>query len=88
MAKRLIDQLADANRALAEQHAWMEKCGGSLSGYIARYGRGEADPDKPVSQGGRYGLGGPLIYEADLGVLVAAQERIKDLETRIARHKT
>jgi hypothetical protein len=87
MAKRLIDQLADAYRDLREQRAWMEKCGGNLSGYIARYGDTDGDPHKPVDEAGRYGLGGEFIYQADLGVLRQAQERVRSLEARIAGRK-
>ena len=87
MAKRLTDQLADAYRDLREQQAWMEKCGSTLVGYITNYGGSDADPRKPVDQGGRYGLGGELIYQADLSVLRQAQERVRSLETRIASRK-
>ena len=60
---------ARLSRLISEQRRWIEEHGDSLSGYIARYGRASGDPEKPVGEGGRYGLGGPAIYEADMSVL-------------------
>jgi hypothetical protein len=46
---------------IAEQRAWIERCGGSLYGYIQHYGSKE--------QPAHYGDGGEAIYAADTGHL-------------------
>ncbi len=61
---------------VAYQRDWVANHGGDLAGYIARYGPADGDPARPVSAGGRYGLGGPAIYAADIAVL-------KDYEARL-----
>jgi len=48
--------------AIAAQEKWIEQCGGSRAGYVARYGA-KNDPD-------RYGDGGEAIYVADMAELV------------------
>jgi len=49
--KSVIDQLVDQQR-------WIEEHGGTLAGYVARYGSKD-DPD-------HYGNGGEAIYAADM----------------------
>jgi hypothetical protein len=70
------------SRFISEQRRWIEEHGDSLSGYIARYGRASDDPEKPVNEGGRYGLGGPAIYEADMSVLRDLEEQLKAVTSR------
>lgn len=45
-------------RLIEDQVQWIQKCGGSLAGYVARYGTA-TDPD-------RCGDGGEAIYRADM----------------------
>lgn len=52
-----------------EQKRWIEKCGGSLAGYIARYGSA-SDPEHS-------GDGGEAIYKADMNEL-ARLEAMRD----------
>jgi len=47
---------------IGAQEKWIEQCGGSRAGYVARYGANN-DPD-------RYGDGGEAIYTADVAELV------------------
>lgn len=49
------------NEQIAEQRRWIQICGGTLAGYIARYGS-KNDPE-------RYGDGGEAIYAADTAAL-------------------
>ena len=56
--------------AIADQQQWIESCGGTLEGYIKRYGA-EDDP-------GRYGNGGKAIYESDIAYLNELLEKAKD----------
>lgn len=46
---------------IAEQRDWIAEHGGSLAGYVQRYG----SKDDPK----HYGDGGELIYEADVAAL-------------------
>ena len=46
---------------IAEQRDWIAEHGGSLAGYVERYG----SKDDPK----HYGDGGELIYAADVGAL-------------------
>lgn len=55
---------------LMNQRAWIEEHGGSLSGYIERYGSSDDESC--------YGAGGEMIYAAD-------SERLRELERRLAR---
>jgi hypothetical protein len=45
-------------RAINEQRTWIEQCGGTLAGYVARYG--SRDDAK------HSGHGGEAIYSADM----------------------
>ena len=49
-------------KAIDIQREWMDKCGGSLEGYIKRYGSMHS-PD-------HHGDGGEMIWAADLAELV------------------
>jgi len=48
-------------QSVTAQQRWIEEHGGSLTGYIARYGSRD-DP-------GHYGNGGEAIFEADMAEL-------------------
>ena len=56
--------------AILDQEQWIESCGGTLAGYVARYGAAD-DP-------GRYGNGGEAIYEADVAYLEELKSKTKD----------
>src|SRR5690349_12719247 len=49
-------------REIQEQREWMQRCGGSLSGYVRKYGSAR----QPETM---YGNGGEAIYAADLAWL-------------------
>lgn len=53
----MATKLKKAHDALIEQIQWMEKCGGTLAGYIAHYGSKD-DPEHS-------GDGGEAIWAAD-----------------------
>ena len=60
------------NQQIAEQRQWIEKCGATLSGYVAHYGR--------LGESNCYGNGGYAIYAADtaeLGRLELAKARCR-----------
>ena len=61
-------ELAAALKDLFEQQKWIQDCGGSLAGYIERYGS-HRDPDHS-------GDGGEAIYLADQLALKRAEERV------------
>lgn len=69
MAKKT--NLDRARAQLAKQLAWIEKCGGDLEGYVARYGSRRAPKHT--------GDGGELIYQADQDVLHRAQAEVRRL---------
>ena len=69
MAKKTPLELARGQ--LAKQLAWIEKCGGDLEGYVARYGSRRAPKHT--------GDGGELIYQADRDVLRRAQAEVRCL---------
>ena len=56
--------------AVEQQRRWIVDCGGSLAGYIKRYGA----KDDPC----RYGDGGEAIYNADMAELTRLIELAKD----------
>jgi hypothetical protein len=56
-----LRRITKARERLAEERAWMAQCGGTLAGYIERYGSLE-DPD-------HHGDGGEAIYAADLAAV-------------------
>jgi hypothetical protein len=58
-AKETTQQLY--TRMVVEQQAWIKSCGGTLAGYVERYG--EADDPQ------RTGDGGEAIYRADTRAL-------------------
>lgn len=63
---------------LSQQRAWIESCGGSLAGYVARYG----DPGVPTAKGKpMYGNGGTAIYNADLAALRRIEEKLSRFRT-------
>lgn len=47
--------------AIVEQQEWITRCGGTLAGYVARYGSAD-DPE-------HLGNGGEVIYAADVAEL-------------------
>lgn len=53
-------------RLIAEQKQWIEQCGGTLEGYIQRYGSKNDDEF--------FGAGGEEIYAADIAQLARLQE--------------
>lgn len=57
---------ARLDRLIREQRRWVEEHGGSLSGYIARYGS--------ASEPRHYGDGGEAIYAADSAALQRLEE--------------
>ena len=61
-------ELAAALKDLFEQQKWIQDRGGSLPGYVLRYGS-HRDPD-------HYGDGGEAIYLADQLALKRAEERV------------
>lgn len=58
-----------AREKVEHEKLWIKEHGGGLAGYVERYGPADGDPTKPLNEGGRYGLGGPAIYEADRAAL-------------------
>ncbi len=58
---------------LREQIEWINTCGGSLAGYIAKYG----DPGQPNAEGHVCGDGGTAIYKADQNALERIRSRIR-----------
>jgi hypothetical protein len=64
---------------IREQREWIDKCGGDLAGYVARYGDSNAPYGKSVAEGGRYGNGGQAIYEADMSTLDQLLEAYLDV---------
>lgn len=74
---------ADLYQERGSQRQWMEQCGGSLAGYIAKYGSA-SDPQ-------HYGDGGEAIYAADKAALEkveALYEAAVKAEGRIQSHIT
>ena len=67
MLKHKRTKLVDA---IEQQRKWIDDCGGTLAGYIKRYGSKD-DPDK-------YGYGGEAIYNADMAELTRLIELSKD----------
>jgi hypothetical protein len=74
-------KIVRARRLVEEQRTWIAEHGGDLSGYIERYGAADAAPGDP-RQGGRYGSGGPAIYEADLEALRLYEGDLSRLEKK------
>lgn len=66
--------LIKARARLAEQRRWIDRCGGSLGGYLMRYGA----PGDP----GCLGDGGAAIWAADHGELLALEAEVRRLEGR------
>ena len=56
-----------------EQREWIEQCGGSLLGYLRRYG--DASKDKNF-----YGNGGRAIYDADTNALRKLEEELRKVK--------
>lgn len=56
-----------------EQREWIEQCGGSLLGYLRRYG--DASKDKTF-----YGNGGRAIYDADTNALHKLEEELRKVK--------
>lgn len=75
-------QLIKARARLAEQRRWIDRCGGSLGGYLMRYGSA-ADPLRDSPDGpGRIGDGGEAIWKADKAELDALEAEVRRLEGR------
>lgn len=64
-------RIVNARDRVVKHRQWLEEHGGSLAGYIARYGAA-SDPD-------HYGDGGEAIYAADKEVLAHAEGYLQDL---------
>jgi len=67
--------LIKARARVAEQRRWIEQCGGTLWGYIARYGE--------PGQANCSGDGGRAIWAADAGELAALEQELARLEGRL-----
>ena len=63
-----------------EQREWIEQCGGSLLGYLRRYG--DASKDKNF-----YGNGGRAIYDADTNALHKLEEELCKLKDSLHKCK-
>lgn len=66
------EAIGRALAAVHEQSKWIEECGGSLPGYILRYGSKE-DPE-------HYGDGGEAIWAADYAELQKREARVRELD--------
>jgi len=75
-------RIAKAAAAVNEQVDWMEHCGGTRSGYRARYGRKPVGCEGGCSIHSFYGEGGDAIFEADLAELRKRQAVFNDLYNR------
>jgi hypothetical protein len=64
--------------AVQDQKEWMDSCGGTLQGYIVKYGS-KTNPEK------MYGNGGEAIYDADLAELRRLEERLDYYKEREAQ---
>lgn len=64
-------------RLVAEQKAWIKSCGGTLAGYIERYGSVVDNPNC-------VGNGGEAIYRADTEALARHEEQLQRFQ-RMAR---
>lgn len=71
MARASKTQIAKACERLRAHRQWLEEHGGSLTGYVERYGSVE-DPE-------HYGDGGEAIYRADLGAVITAEAELTAL---------
>ncbi len=69
--------IRDIQKEIQEQSAWIEQCGGTLMGYIHRYGSKE-----DLSHSGD---GGEAIYEADSQSLFKLMAEVKYVRRRISR---
>lgn len=61
---------------IKEQKDWIQQCGGSLLGYLQRYG--DASKDKTF-----YGGGGRAIYKADTDALHKLEEELRKVKDNI-----
>jgi hypothetical protein len=77
VSQSLQSKIAKAQQRVAEQRKWIEQCGGSLSGYILRYGAAD-DPNKS-------GDGGQAIWNADEGELQKLLSELRTLQVKAAR---
>jgi hypothetical protein len=75
----IATERAKLQQAIADQRRWIEDHGNDRAGYVARYGPASGDPTKPISEGGRYGDGGEVIYAAD----VAELRRLTEQDARL-----
>lgn len=79
MAQTLDNQIAKARQRVADQRKWIDKCGGSLGGYLLRYGAAD-DPNK-------HGDGGQAIWDADSNELKQLEAELAALVERQAARK-
>jgi hypothetical protein len=62
-----VESRADQKRRLiAEQQQWIEQCGGTIAGYVKRYGSCKDEE--------YFGAGGEAIYAADIAQLNRLEE--------------
>lgn len=61
---------------IKEQKDWIKECGGTLTGYLKKYG--DASKDKTFC-----GSGGRAIYKADTDALHKLEEEIRKVKDRI-----
>ena len=61
-----------AERRVKELRSRMDQCGGNLDGYVARYGSSYS-PDQ-------FGMGGEIIYQADIQELREREEVLAQLD--------
>lgn len=66
-----VGRIANLTRQIAEQRKWIDHCGGTLAGYILRYG------SKNDAQ--HLGDGGEAIYKADTDYLARLRDELSAL---------
>jgi hypothetical protein len=74
MSARNVNTIAKARQRVAEQRRWIEQCGGTLWGYIERYGL--------PGQDNCMGDGGRAIWAADSRELALLEQELAVLEGR------
>ena len=84
---QLKERLGRLYEMRGDQEAWIKLCGGSLTGYIARYGHSGAPFDIDVADGGRLGDGGEAIWQADQAKLKLIEAEIISLTSKEPKHR-
>ena len=84
---RIEDRLGRLYEMRGDQQAWIDMCGGSLSGYITNYGDSSAPVDLDLSAGGRLGDSGQAIWQADQAKLKLIEAEIVSLTSREPKHR-